>query len=73
VNPDDQRNFRIKLYAFCTPVKVKMSGEYDPNEFSDEEVLADFNVRQDARLDHPAHCAEEYECIINLFIKHLFN
>ena len=72
VNPDDQRNFRIIVYA-CKPEKVKLGGNYSPDNFSDDDIVADFKMRQQARLDHPGICAEEYERIIHLVIKHLFN
>ena len=71
ISPDDERNFRIVVYALKGTEKA--NGAIDLNELTDDQILTDFKVRQKARLDHPGLCAEEYERIIQLVIKHIFN
>ena len=72
INPDDLRNFRIVVYSL-PPNKVSAYGEVDLKSFSESEILADFNVRREARAQHPGLCAEEYQRLMDLVIKHLFN
>jgi hypothetical protein len=72
VSPDDLRNYRIIVYAL-NDGSVKPNGSVDVKELSDDQIVADFKVRQQARFDHPGLCAEEYERIMELVIKHLFN
>jgi hypothetical protein len=71
ISPDDLRNYRIVVYALDGTEKA--NGFVDVKNLSDEQILADFKVRQEARFDHPGLCAEEYERIIELVIKHMFN
>jgi len=71
ISPDTLRNFRIMVYS-CSAVE-KVYGDYKPSDFTDEQILADFHYHRDARFDHPGLCAEEYQRIIHLVIKHLFN
>jgi hypothetical protein len=71
ISPDDLRNYRIVVYALDG--KEQTSGSIDVKDLSDDQILADFKVRQQARFDHPGLCAEEYERIIELVIKHMFN
>ena len=71
VSPDDLCNFRIVVYALNG--KEQVSGRVNVTDLSDREVLADYKVRSNARLNHPGLCAEEYERIVHLIIKHLFN
>jgi hypothetical protein len=71
ISPDDLRNYRIIVYALNGTEKA--NGFVDVKELSDDQILADFKVRQQARFDHPGLCAEEYERIIELVIKHMFN
>ena len=70
ITPDDTRNYRIVLYALK---EVKPFGTYNVEDFSDDDIIASLNLRQQVRFDHPGLCAEEYTRIINLVIKHLFN
>ena len=49
------------------------SGSVDQNELSEDDIVADFRIRKDARPNHPGLSAEEYERIVGLVIKHLFN
>ena len=70
ITPDDKRNFRIVLYA-CKG-RVLPFGSVDVNSFTDEEIIADFRIREQIREDHPGLCAEEYQRIVQLVIKHLF-
>ena len=70
ISPDDTRNYRIELYALK---EVKPFGEYRLEDYSDRDILASMNVRRQVRFDHPGLCAEEYNQIIDLVIKHLFN
>lgn len=72
ITPDDLRNFRIIVYS-CVNVEEKIYGDYKPSDFSDKDILKDFTIRRTARFDHPGLCAEEYNRIIQLVIKHLFN
>jgi hypothetical protein len=71
VSPDDLRNFRIVVYSLVG--KKTVSGQMNVNDVSDEQVLADFKFRSETRLKYPGLCAEEYERIVNLVIKHFFN
>ena len=71
INPDDLRNYRIVVYAMVG--KECTSGSVDQKDLSDDDIVADFKIRKDARLNHPGLCAEEYKCIVALVIKHLFN
>jgi hypothetical protein len=72
ITPDDLRNFRIVLYA-VSPHKVNEFGEVDSKTLSESDILIDFNVRREARVEHPGFCAEEYQRIMELVIRHLFN
>jgi hypothetical protein len=40
--------------------------------FSESEILLQFNVRREARVQHPGLCSEEYQRMMELVIKHLF-
>ena len=71
INPDDLRNYRIVVYAMVG--KECTSGSVDQKDLSDDDIVADFKIRKDSRLNHPGLCAEEYERIVGLAIKHLFN
>jgi Helitron helicase-like domain at N-terminus len=71
VNPDDYRNFRIVVYSLVG--KKLIPGTENVKDLSDNEILEDFKIRREARFNHPGLCAEEYERIVNLVIKHLFN
>ena len=71
INPDDLRNYRIVVYAMVG--KECTSGSVDQKDLSDNDIVADFKIRKDARLNHAGLCAEEYERIVGLVIKHLFN
>ena len=71
VNPDDLRNFRIIVYSLVGHEAVL--GNVDVNSLSDEQIIADFKLRSETRLKYPGLCAEEYERIVHLVIKHLFN
>jgi hypothetical protein len=69
ISPDDLRNYRIVVYALTQEEKISV----DVKDLSEDQIVADFKVRQQARFDHPGLCAEEYERIIQLVIKHIFN
>jgi hypothetical protein len=70
VTPDDERSFRIVAYSTA---KVEMQwGSIDVANLSPEDILADFNIRQQARTDYPGLCAEEYRRIMDAVIKHVF-
>lgn len=71
ITPDDLRNFRIVLYS-CKGVE-KPFGNYSPEDFTDADILAEFQFRSKVRTDYPGLCAEEYMRIMHLVIKHLFN
>jgi hypothetical protein len=72
ITPDDTRSFRIVVYSL-PPQKITAYGEVDPKNFSEDDILTDFNIRREARVQHPGLCAEEYQRIMELVIKHLFN
>ena len=72
ITPDDLRSFPVVVY-YLSPHKVTAYGEVDPKTFSKSDILTDFNVRQDAHVQHPGLCAEEYQRIMQLFIKHFLN
>ena len=61
INPDDLWNYRIDVYALVG--KECTSGSVEQNELSEDDIVADFKIRKDARLNHPGLCAEEYERI----------
>ena len=70
VTPDDQRSVRISIYSGA---KVeKQYGSVDVKSLSDEDLLAEFKVRQSIQVNHPGLCAEDYSRIIKLVIKHIF-
>ena len=71
ITPDDLRNFRIMVYSL-SPHKVTSFGEVDTKTLSESDILLDFNVRRKARVDHPGLCAEEYQRMMELVIRHLF-
>jgi len=71
INPDDLRNYRIVVYALVG--KERTFGSVNEKDLSEGDIVADFKIRKDARLNHPGLCAEDYECIVALVIKHLFN
>jgi hypothetical protein len=55
------------------PQKVTPFGEVDSKTLSESDILLDFNVRRKARVEHPGLCAEEYQRMMELVIRHLFN
>ena len=71
VTPDDLRNFRIVVYSLSGI--EGMGGKVDVNKLTDNQIIADFKLRSELRVKHPGLCAEEYEHIVKLVIKHLFN
>ena len=48
-------------------------GVYNIEDFTNEQIIDDFTIRSNARLDYPGLCAKEYKWIVDLVIKHLFN
>lgn len=70
VTPDDTCNFRIIVYSLMQ--KQYVFGGIDPNDFTDEQIIGDYKVRQDARVNYPGLCAEEYNRIIEAVIKNIF-
>ena len=72
ITPDDLRSFRVVVYALSSQ-NVNSYAEVDPKTFSESDILTDFNVRREARVQHPGLCAEEYQRIMELVIKHFFN
>jgi hypothetical protein len=72
ITPDDFRCFRIVVYAL-TPEKVSTYGQVDTQSFSESDIMAEFNIRREARVQHPGLCAEEYQRLMQLVIKHFFN
>jgi hypothetical protein len=71
VTPDDLRNFRIVVYSSERGKFV--SGMENVNLLTDDQILIDYKIRRDVRFQHPGLCAEEYQRIVHLIIKHLFN
>lgn len=70
ISPDDSRNYRIVVYSLQH--KEYEFGKIDVNSFSDEEIMMEFNIRHNIRVGCPGLCAEEYQRIIQLVIKHIF-
>jgi hypothetical protein len=73
VNPDDLRNFRIVVYSLTGSAPAVTADSINAADLRDDQILADFNMRREARVNHPGLCAEEYDRIVHLVIKHLFN
>jgi len=71
VTPDDLRCFRIIVYS-CMRVE-KVDGDYCPTDFTDADILADFQFHRETRFEYPGLCAEEYQRVVQLVIKHVFN
>jgi hypothetical protein len=72
ITPDDLRSFRVVVYSLSS-TNVSAYGEVNTETFSESDILSDFNIRRDARVHHPGLCAEEYQRLMELVIKHLFN
>ncbi|GKY95155.1 hypothetical protein MPSEU_000479100 [Mayamaea pseudoterrestris] len=72
VSPDDQRNYRIVVYALGKE-------NYNPDStvnvasLTDRQIIDNFRMRQDIRYEHPGLCAEEYERVVKAVVSHLFN
>ena len=72
ITPDDMRSFRIVVYSL-SPNQVSVHREVDSSTFSEPDILKEFNIRREAWVEHPGLCAEEYQRIMELVIKHIFN
>ena len=72
ITPDDLRSFRIVVYAL-SPEKISAYGQVDTQSFSESDIVSEFNIRREARVEHPGLCAEEYQRLMQLVIKHFFN
>jgi len=70
VTPDDNRCFRIVVHA-CTKKEQKW-GSCNPEDFSQDQILMEFRVRESTRSDCPGLCAEECQRIMHLVKKHIF-
>jgi len=70
VTPDDNRSFRTVVCA-CTKTE-KQTGEHNPDDFSQDQVLLEFKVRETTRSDFPGLCAEDCQRITHLVAKHIF-
>ena len=66
ISPDDQRAFRISVYAYN-----KSIGPSDQTP-SPENCLQHFKLREQTRLRYPGVCAMEYENVINTVIRYIF-
>jgi hypothetical protein len=70
ITPDDNRNYRIRV--------MSLDGEHHPlpdvnlQDIEPEKILFEFNARQKCRIENPGLCAEEYNRIMILVVKHLF-
>jgi hypothetical protein len=71
ITPDDGRNYRIVLYALSDKMRTSLP-DVDVSNLSDDEIMAEFKIRQQCRTSYPGLCAEEYHRIMTLVIKHLF-
>jgi len=70
VTPDDQRNYRIVLYDIS---KTEYQfGVTDVKALSEQEILMNFKMRKQARVDLPGLCAEEYRRIMDVVTSRLF-
>ena len=70
VSPDDSRNYRIVVYSLQH--REYEFGKINVNSFSDEDIVSEFTIRQKIRYECPGLCAEEYQRVIHLVIKHIF-
>ena len=53
--PDDGRSFRVVVYAMKEPMKDYLN--IDISTLSDDDILADFKIRQSQRVNNPGLCA----------------
>jgi hypothetical protein len=72
INPDDLRNFRVVFYSIKQG-QVTPYGDLNLTTYPDAIIISEFNGTSTARSQHPGLCAEEYQQIMELVIKHLFN
>ena len=70
ITPDDLRSFRVVLYSLAG--KELDFGNIDVNSLSNEDIMMDFKVRQETRIDFPGLCSWDYQRIMQLVIKHIF-
>jgi len=70
VTPDDGRNYRIVLYALSDDLRTNLP-DVDVSNLRDDEIMAEFKIRQRCRTSYPGLCAEEYHRIMTLVIKHM--
>ena len=71
ITPDDQRNYRIVLYALTSEERARLP-DVNAENLSNDQILLEFKMRQSCRTATPGLCAEEYHRIMTLVIKHLF-
>ena len=71
ITTDDQRNYCIVLYALSEASRATLPN-VEMNNMNDDEIIAEFKIRQRCRTSNPGLCAEEYHRIMTLVIKHLF-
>ena len=71
ITPDDQRNYRIVLYALSKASRSSLP-HVNVQNMNDDEIITEFKIRQRCRTSNPGLCAEEYHRIVTLVLKHLF-
>lgn len=71
VTPDDQRSIRIIAYAVPADKAASLTKtDVNVSELTNEEILFEHKICCEARGKCPGLCAEEYNRIIRLVIKH---
>ena len=70
ITPDDNRNYRISLYDM-EETEYKF-GHTDANNFTEESLLFQFDIRKRRRTNLPGLCAEEYRRVLRVVVEHIF-
>ena len=67
LTPSDEKTIRVLMWV-CSGFHVEMP----ELNCSDENLIADFEIRRDARSMYPGACALEYQSIVQILLKCLF-
>lgn len=72
VTPNDEHSFRIVLYTLPKSKTKSMTNmNVDVTQLNDEDIFEEFTIRAKARVEYPGICAEEYNWMIRLVVKHV--
>lgn len=71
VTPDDEGNFHIVLYAIPESAMATLP-DVDISHFNSDQIILEFKTRKYCRTAFPGFCAEEYQKMMTLIIKHIF-